>query len=102
MIHVIASIEVKPDSKTKFIDLFKQNIPNVQAEDGCIRYELTEDAASGIPVQIGPRGNVVTVVEAWDSLEALFAHLKAPHMAAYKSATEGMVNGVSLQVLKPV
>ncbi len=102
MIHVIATIQVKPGCKDAFVDIFRQNIPNVLAEDGCIRYELTADTPSGIPVQVGPRDDAVTVVEAWNDLAALQAHLQAPHMKAYKQATKDMVDGVSLQVLKPI
>jgi len=102
MIHVIATITVAPESLEKFVDLFKENIPAVQAEDGCIAYGLTTDADSGIPIQVGPRDSVVTVVEQWESLSHLNAHLASPHMAEYREATEGMVAGVSLQVLEPV
>ena len=101
MIHVIATITVKPCCKAKFLDIFKQNVPKVLAEEGCIRYEPTLDADSGLPVQVGPRDNAVTIVEAWESLEHLFAHLKAPHMVAYKEQTKDLTEGVSLQVLQP-
>jgi len=101
MIHVIATISVKPGCNAQFVKIFKQNVPNVLAEDGCIRYEPTTDADSGLPVQVGPRGNVVTIVEAWESLDHLFAHLKAPHMLAYKERTKDLTDGVSLQVLTP-
>jgi len=101
MIHVIATINVKPGCKAEFLDIFKKNVPNVLAEDGCIRYQPTTDADSGIPVQVGPRDNAVTIVEAWESLEHLFAHLKAPHMLAYKEKSKDLVDGVSLQVLEP-
>ena len=102
MIHVIATITVAPAAKKKLIALFKKNIPKVQAEDGCIAYGLTVDVDSGIPIQTGPRDDVVTVVETWESLEHLRAHLATPNMAEYHRATEGMVAGVTLQVLEPV
>ena len=102
MIHVIATITVAPEAKEKFVELFKRNIPTVQAEEGCIAYGLTKDVDSGLPIQVGPREDVVTVVERWESLDHLNAHLAAPHMTAYHEATEGMVSGVSLQVLEPV
>ena len=50
---------------------------------------------------LGP--DTVTLVEAWDSLDALRVHLSGlPHMRRYKEATQDMVAGVSLQVLQPV
>ena len=101
MIHVIATIETNHGYKAQFLEIFKANVPAVLAEDGCIRYEPTVDADSGLAPQGGVRENAVTIVEAWESLDALFAHLKAPHMLAYKEATAGMVKGVTLQVLQP-
>jgi quinol monooxygenase YgiN len=47
------------------------------------------------------REDVVTIVEAWEDLDALQAHLKTPHMAAYREEVKDLVNQVSLQVLKP-
>ena len=38
MIHVIASIRVKEGSLHEYVALFKQNVPNVLAEDGCVQY----------------------------------------------------------------
>ena len=58
--------------------------------------------AAGIAAQGPPRENVVTVVEKWESLEALRAHLAAPHMAEYRARVKDLVAGVKLQVLQPV
>ena len=102
MIHVIATIEVKSARQDEFLGIFKANIPAVQAEPGCIRYDPTVDLASGLPPQIPLRQNAVTIVETWESLEALRTHLAAAHMAAYKAATKDMVEKVTLQVLQPV
>ncbi len=57
---------------------------------------------SGLPVQGEIRQNTVTLVEAWVNLDALHAHLKTPHMAAYREAAKDYVQDVRLQVLQPV
>ena len=43
----------------------------------------------------------MTVVEAWENLEALAAHLQTPHMQAYKEDVKGIVENVSFYVLQP-
>ncbi|MCP4642053.1 MAG: antibiotic biosynthesis monooxygenase [bacterium] len=101
MIYVVATIEVKPGNRAEFLDIFNRNVPNVLAEDGCISYAPTVDVDSGIPVQGGTREDVVAVVEQWESLDHLHAHLKAPHMASYKEEVKDLVAGVQLQVLAP-
>jgi len=102
MIHVIATIELNQGCKDDFLEIFKDNVPNVRAEKGCINYEPTVDLDSGIPVQDEFRPDVVTIVEAWDDLDALHQHLKAPHMASYREKAKDMVKQVTIQVLQPV
>ena len=102
MIHVIATIQLRPGVKDEFIAIFKANVPAVLAEKGCLAYGPTVDVDSGLAPQGGVRRDAVTVVEQWESLDALRAHLAAPHMAAYREKTKGMSLGVTLQVLQPV
>ena len=101
MVHVIATIEVVEGKRDEFISIFKENLPNVLAEDGCLDYGPTVDLDSGIPVQMPVRDNVVTVVEQWESMDHLNAHLAAPHMATYREQVKDVVTGVTLQILEP-
>ena len=102
MIQVIATIELKPDCIDQFLPILHENVPRVKAEEGCLAYDPSIDVDSGLPVQGAIRPNTVILVEAWTSLEALHAHLKTPHMAAYREAVKDYVTDVRLQVLKPV
>lgn len=101
MIYVLASIRVKPGRRADFLDILLANVPNVLAEEGCLGYAPTVDLASGISIQEGPRQDVVTIVEQWESLERLHAHLAAPHMAAYRKQVGDLVEGVTLHVAEP-
>ncbi len=99
MINVIASIRVKEGLRDDYIEIFKSNIPAVLEEKGCIRYAPAVDIETGIAVQeLDP--NAVTVIEKWETLEDLQAHLEAPHMLAFRERVKGMVEEVSLKVLK--
>jgi quinol monooxygenase YgiN len=101
MIQVIATIKVKPGTRENYLGILKANIPNVLAEKGCIAYVPAVDVESGIPVQVELRPDVVTLIEAWDSLADLQAHLKAPHMLAYREKVKDIVKNISLHVLAP-
>jgi len=101
MIFVIATIEVKSGKREAFLAEFHKNMPNVRAERGCIEYGPTVDVKTDIKAQIPLRENVVTIVEKWESLPALHAHLTAPHMATYRERVKDYVVGVTLQVLEP-
>ena len=43
MIHVLASIKVKPGKRGILIEHLRSNIPNVIKEKGCIEYNSTID-----------------------------------------------------------
>ncbi|HEY1190744.1 MAG TPA: putative quinol monooxygenase [Gemmata sp.] len=98
MIHVIATITLKPGVRQPFLDVFRWLTPLVRAEAGCIEYQATVDVKTTIAVQDGPHENVVTVVEKWASVEALYAHGAAPHMAEYREKTKDLVASVKLVV----
>ena len=99
MINVIASVRVKEGLLLDFVKLFKSNIPNVLAEKGCIEYTPMIDIPTGLPPQ-ELNNNVVTIIEKWDSLDDLQAHLSAPHMIEFQKKEKDLVDRVSLKVLK--
>ena len=99
MINVIASIRVKSGSLSEFLEIFKSNVPNVREEKGCVEYFPAVDIDADVPPQILDE-NVVTIIEKWESTEALRDHLNAPHMLAYKEKVKDIVVDVSLKVLQ--
>jgi quinol monooxygenase YgiN len=101
MIHVIATITVKPGQREAFLAEFHRIVPLVHAEAGCIEYGPTVDVASGIAVQGPLRANVAVIIENWESLDALKAHTHAPHMADYRVRVKDYVESVQLQILAP-
>lgn len=99
MIHVIASIGIKPGKRAAFIKIFKANVPTVLAEDGCVEYIPAVDTESGIDAQWQDE-TVVTVIEKWKTIDALHAHLAAPHMKQFSEDTSNLVEDVSLTILE--
>jgi quinol monooxygenase YgiN len=102
MIHVIATISVTPGSRAAFLAEFGKLVPLVRAESGCLEYGAAIDEPTGLAVQSLAGENAVIVVEKWASVDALNAHLKAPHMADYRVRVKDLVQSVSLRVLRPV
>src|SRR5438045_9585570 len=91
MIHVVATITVKPGTRERVLDAFRWVTPLVRAEAGCIEYQATIDVPTTIAVQDGPRPDVVTVIEKWESVEALYAHGVAAHMTEYRTKVKDYV-----------
>ena len=101
MIRVIATIEVTAGRRDDFLRVFQALVPTVRAEAGCLEYGPLVDLPTTIAAQIPVRADVVTIVEAWQDLPALEAHLRAPHMAEYRAQIKNLVRKVTLQVLQP-
>ena len=101
MLHVIATIEVEPGQREEFLKHFHWVVPHVLAEDGCIEYGPTIDSPTTFAVQPPLRPNVVVVVEKWESLAKLQAHMAAPHMAEYRERVKTLVKNVVLHVTEP-
>jgi len=100
MIHVIATISTAAGRRDDFLSAFSELVPDVLAETGCIEYGPTidlETLVSSAPA----RDDVVTVVEKWESVEALLAHLKAPHMVRYRDRVKDIVKSIEIRVLEP-
>jgi quinol monooxygenase YgiN len=101
MIHVLATVELHPGTRDKFLAELRQVVPKVRAEQGCVEYTPTIDAPTSLPVQGDRRDNVVVIVERWESLQHLEAHLVAPHMIEYRPKVREFIDRVSLQILEP-
>ena len=100
MIHVIATIEVEAGQREAFLEKFRQIIEPVRAENGCIEYGPAIDAETDVPVQAVKGENIVTVVEKWESVEALKAHFQAPHMLEYKQTVADIVKQTRIEILE--
>jgi len=101
VIHVIATIELAPGTREAFLAEFHRIVPLVRAEAGCLDYGPTIDVPTELSAQPPGRDDVVTVVERWESIDALRAHAAAAHMQDYRIRVKDYVLRVQLQVLRP-
>ena len=99
MISVLATIEVAPGRRDEFLAAFKELVPKVLAEEGCVEYGPWIDVPTELRSQGDERADVVVVIEKWESLDAMERHLIAPHMLDYRKNVKPMVAATSLQVL---
>ena len=75
MIYVVATSQVKPESRDAFIKGAKECIAATRKEKGCLSY----DSHTSINDP-----NLFVVVERWESREDLNAHGRAPHMKVWR------------------
>jgi len=101
MISVLATLEIAEGRRDEFLKIFTELVPKVRAEEGCIEYGSWVDLESNIASREQPRADAVLAIEKWESVDALEAHLIAPHMLEFRKAIEGLVTGLSLDILEP-
>lgn len=99
MIHVIATIKCRSGHRDSFLAEFHKIVPLVLQEPGCLEYGPTVDTEAGIENQ-NRDVNRVTIIEKWESTEALAAHLVAPHMLDYRPKVKEFVEFAELRVLE--
>lgn len=101
MITVIASISVKPGSRDEFVGHFKANIPHVLEEDGCIEYAPFVDLPTDLPPQEIDE-NRVTIIEKWESVDALKKHSVAPHMKEFRIKAKDLMEKTTIKIFQAV
>ena len=99
MIHVVAVIKAKPGQRDAILSAFKDNVPAVHAEQGCIEYRPVIDAENAGPIQTEIGTDSFMVIEKWETMDDLVAHAKSAHMAAYAATVKAMIADRSVHVL---
>jgi quinol monooxygenase YgiN len=99
MIHVIAKIELNPGARATYLAEFAGVAPQVRAKRGCIEYVATVDAPTGLDWQQLTGPDCVTIIEKWDSVEALQAHNTSTHMQGVRSRMRDLVRARAINIL---
>lgn len=88
MIKVVAKGTYSDDKVEEVIELYGELVAETRKEDGCISYCLFRDIQDR---------SILTVIEEWESQEALDAHMKTEHFTRIvpivsKSRTDSQLN----------
>ena len=73
----------------------------MKGEAGCLVYAPTIDMETDIEIHAKAGDDAVTIVEAWESVEALKDHFQAPHMLSYREKAKNLFESVSIRILQP-
>ena len=102
-VYVLCRFDLKPDADiADYTGRTLAVVPTVRAEDGCRMYTLLKDAETDWdkPMRFGER--TMWMLEKWDSVDALKAHLDTPHMKAFGPTVRPMRTASTFHVLESV
>ena len=100
MVYVIATLDLAPGKRSAFLAEFAKVVPLVHAEKGCIEYVPAVDADTDMASQARMGPDRLTIVERWESVDALRAHDTSAHMLAYRGRVKDYVRGKEIRILR--
>jgi len=100
MIQVIATIKAHDGQREALLAAFREILAEVQAKDGCRQYVLGANLPSGMPGQAGFDPADFVIIEQWDDLAALQAHVGSPSYQAWYLDRWHWVAGASMQIFE--
>jgi len=98
MLHVIVTMRIKEGQMPAFLDACAALRPLVLQEPGCRAYDYTRDTGSPFGSEPPIEPDRITLLERWESLEALKAHMSAPHMQAAGAKMKDMRASVEVRL----
>jgi quinol monooxygenase YgiN len=102
MLNVIVTMKIKEGRMQDFLTVCGELRPLVLKEKGCQGYDYLRDTASPLGIQEPVDADRVTLLERWESVEALTAHLATPHMKEAGLKMKELRSSVSARVFEPI
>ena len=102
MINVVVTMIIKEGRMNDFLAECTKIRPLVLKEEGCHGYEYTREIASPLGIQEPIDSNRITLLEQWESIEALKAHSVSPHMKEFGPRMKEMRASVTARVTESI
>ncbi|UYU32504.1 putative quinol monooxygenase [Siccibacter colletis] len=101
MLTVIAEIRTRPGAhhRQAVLDAFAGIIPVVLQEEGCHGYAPLIDHNAQVSFQ-STNPDSIMMLEQWESVAHLEAHLQTPHMKAWSDAVKADVLETHIRILE--
>ncbi|MDR2314664.1 MAG: antibiotic biosynthesis monooxygenase [Spirochaetaceae bacterium] len=100
MVHLVVSFMIKEGKMEEYLGELKKLRPLVLAEKGCVEYTFVREYQSPIAIQETPNPNRLTLIEKWETPEALAVHGEAPHMKEFEARLAPLRAGASARVME--
>lgn len=100
MIYVVARFFAVEGQRQSLLSAFAEIRPLVLKEKGCGAYATLVDAQTDIKRQAPLEPDAVMLLEQWETLEDLYAHIGASHMIAFREKNGHLIRSSELRIGK--
>ncbi len=90
MIHVIATITIRPEKREQTLAAARVAIAATRQENGCISYDLHESLTTP---------GTYVFVERWENRDCLTAHMNAEHFKVWRKAGADGVASRKIEII---
>ena len=102
MLHILVTMMVKEGHMKEFLAVCEELRPLVLREKGCQAYDYARETASPLGIQEPIETNRITLIERWESMDALKAHMETPHMKAAGLKMKDLRSSVTARVAESI
>ena len=102
MVHVIVTMRIKEGRMPEFLAACRDLRPRVLQEAGCLAYTYTRDSAAPGGDQPVLEADRVTLIECWEPMAALKAHLGTAHMREAGERMKDLRSSVELRFTEAI
>jgi quinol monooxygenase YgiN len=102
MLHILVTMMVKEGRMEDFLAVCAELQPSVLKEPGCRAYDYTREIPSPLGTQEPIDPNRITLLERWESLDALKAHMETPHMKQAGLKMKDLRTSVTVRVVESI
>jgi quinol monooxygenase YgiN len=100
MVHLVVTFIVKEGKMDEYLAEIKKLRPQVLAEKGCVEYTFVREYKSPLDIQEAVDPNRLTLIEKWESPEALAVHGQSPHMKEFGLRSAPLQVSASARVME--
>ncbi|MDR1898961.1 MAG: antibiotic biosynthesis monooxygenase [Treponema sp.] len=102
MVHLVVTFLIKEGKMDDYLREVRKLRPLVLAEEGCVEYTFLRETKSGLNIQEAVNPNRLTLVEKWESPEALAVHGAASNLTDFNARVKDFLVSASARVLESV
>ena len=89
LVIVAGTFTAAPGERDRVLELARDVVAATRQEEGCHEYVFSPDVDDP---------DLIRLYELWQGQEQLDAHLRTPHIAAWREASAGLITGSSVRV----